>query len=218
MFRRQYPRMHERRGMGAWGVRGHIRHSRLTPWLATLAESRKPFLNVVPTRHRTAHHESRGLKMKRWSMASTLCVTIATAPGAHAQREFPGPGYNYLPAIPSADQCAQLKSFRTLSNGRHVPWNRCAELDSSYASKYPPKLPGGDKAESHPHEGAVILVVAVEANGSLSDIRVERSSGYLDLDVAAHKAVERWRFLPAYQAGVPERSYVRVPVTFEIAD
>lgn len=46
-------------------------------------------------------------------------------------------------------------------------------------------------------EGSVVLEVFIQADGSVGDLRVKRSSGFPRLDEAALAAVRRWKYLPA---------------------
>lgn len=76
----------------------------------------------------------------------------------------------------------------------------------------PPRYPSGsaDDFES----GTVVLVLDVDAEGAISKVAMDRSSGYPKLDAAAIEAAAAWRFTPAQEGGKPVRSRVRVPVTF----
>ena len=155
--------------------------------------------------------------MKTWIAIVTISCLPALAFRAQAQREFANGPDTSESAIPIANQCAQLKSFRTLANGRRVLWNRCAEFDPLSSSKHPLKLPH-DGTEVQYRIGTVILLATIESNGRLSDLHVEKSSGQRELDDAAHKAVAQWKFLPGYQSGIPKRSYVRIPIRFDTMD
>jgi protein TonB len=52
-------------------------------------------------------------------------------------------------------------------------------------------------------QGEVTLRVALDARGQVSDVRVERSSGFGRLDEAARAAVLTWRCRPAIRDGQP---------------
>lgn len=75
-----------------------------------------------------------------------------------------------------------------------------------------PEYPEG--AVRKGRHGDVVLVITIDSQGSVSEVEVEASSGYEDLDVAAVKAARAWRFIPAIQAGQAVASRVRVPVEF----
>lgn len=65
-------------------------------------------------------------------------------------------------------------------------------------------------------EGVVWLEVDVSEDGTLSDLRIDRSCGYAVLDRSARRAVRRWRFTPARKAGYAVASKVRVPICFQL--
>lgn len=67
-------------------------------------------------------------------------------------------------------------------------------------------------------EGIVLLDVVVQADGTPSAIKLNRSCGHALLDRAALDAVRRWTFEPARAAGVAVSSLVVVPVRFSLAD
>lgn len=50
-------------------------------------------------------------------------------------------------------------------------------------------------------KGTVTLEILVRANGTVGAVNIKRSTGYKRLDDAAIKAIKRWRFIPASQAG-----------------
>jgi protein TonB len=64
--------------------------------------------------------------------------------------------------------------------------------------------------------GQVLLWLAIEADGTVAEIRVDKSSGYPALDDSAVKTVRLWRFEPARRGGRPVRFEVRLPITFSI--
>jgi len=65
-------------------------------------------------------------------------------------------------------------------------------------------------------QGKVVLELRVEADGSVSELRVKTSSGYPRLDKAALDAVKRWRFIPAKQGGVPIAYWYTQPIVFSL--
>lgn len=84
-------------------------------------------------------------------------------------------------------------------------------LDESRAL-HPPRYPADALKEGK--TGVTVLVVDVDAQGGVIDVKVERSSGDARLDVAAQEAAAKWRFNPAMKQGQPVAGKVRVPVEF----
>jgi TonB family protein len=63
--------------------------------------------------------------------------------------------------------------------------------------------------------GIVILKFVVEPDGKLSNVTVESSSGYDELDATAVRIIKRSpRWIPAVQFGRKVRAYRRQPITF----
>ncbi len=62
----------------------------------------------------------------------------------------------------------------------------------------------------------MILTVTVNAQGEVTNVQVERSSGYRILDRAAEEAARHWRFNPGMVNGKPTGGVVRIPVAFTL--
>lgn len=62
--------------------------------------------------------------------------------------------------------------------------------------------------------GTVLVGLAIDEAGTVSDAWVESSSGNDALDRAAVQAVLSWQFIPARQNGLPVPVHTRVPVIF----
>jgi protein TonB len=67
-------------------------------------------------------------------------------------------------------------------------------------------------------EGTVLLRMEIGADGMVTQLRVQRSSGHRLLDQAAIAAAQRWRFAPETDGGFTMRVIVDVPVRFDLAD
>ena len=78
--------------------------------------------------------------------------------------------------------------------------------------QYPPI--SYDNAE----EGTVTLLLAVQPDGSISDIRIAPSSGDQRLDAAAQKALRNIKLQPATCHGKPIAMRIHQPFIFELTD
>ena len=78
----------------------------------------------------------------------------------------------------------------------------------------PPEYPR--HARRHGLEGRVVISVTVSASGRPRKVRIEETSGIEVLDDAARKAIEKWRFSPAYRHGIAIDSNVVIPVVFRL--
>ncbi|ALP53516.1 hypothetical protein Tel_10380 [Candidatus Tenderia electrophaga] len=65
-------------------------------------------------------------------------------------------------------------------------------------------------------EGVVVLELVVHKDGSVSQVEVQRSSGYPRLDKAALAAVRNWRYVPATRNGEAIDYRYRQPIEFSL--
>ena len=63
--------------------------------------------------------------------------------------------------------------------------------------------------------GTTVLILSLNAEGTVEDVEVEKSSGFAELDDSAVEAARTWQFRAAVANGVPVGGKVRVPVNFE---
>ncbi len=78
----------------------------------------------------------------------------------------------------------------------------------------PPSFTPGSADEPELH--TVVLIVDISADGTISKVELEKSSGLPDLDKAAMEAAAGWNFQHAVKDGKPMRA--RVPVSFPVND
>ena len=85
-----------------------------------------------------------------------------------------------------------------------------------------PRIVEGDKPEypanarSKGWEGTVRLQILVSVEGQVEDVRIVGSSGYAELDEAARRAIQEWRFRPALQNGSPVAAWATLPIVFDL--
>jgi protein TonB len=73
-----------------------------------------------------------------------------------------------------------------------------------------------DSAQVSGEEGAVLVSVYVRPNGRAGKVRVDRSSGFDDLDTAAVQSVLNWRFVPATRDGDQISDWTAVKVVYQL--
>ena len=76
--------------------------------------------------------------------------------------------------------------------------------------QYPPA------SQNEGDEGTVTLLLAVQTDGSISDIRIARSSGYQRLDAAAVRSLRQAKFQPATCHGKPIAVRIHQSFVFKI--
>lgn len=65
-------------------------------------------------------------------------------------------------------------------------------------------------------QGTSIIRAKISKLGTVDEVRLHQTSGYRLLDKSAMKALRRWQFQPATQAGVTVTAWVQVPVKFQL--
>ena len=89
-----------------------------------------------------------------------------------------------------------------------------ARFDADYLDNPKPLYPHASRRLGE--EGKVVLRVFVSAEGDAKQVEVKRSSGFQRLDLAAEKAVARWRFVPARRGEQAVTAWVVVPIVFSL--
>jgi protein TonB len=77
-----------------------------------------------------------------------------------------------------------------------------------------PEYPSASRLRGE--QGVVALVLKVSADGHVTGVEIGRTSGFPQLDEAARKAAQRWRFRPASRDGVPVEGTIRTQVHFRL--
>ena len=113
--------------------------------------------------------------------------------------------------ISARDPAEALKQTKSSAKQTIAPATQASPV---LTDRMPPPVYPVDVLK-HGVSGAVVLIVDVEADGSVSAAKVDRSAGNESLDAAALDAVKQWKFKPAVKDGKPVVSQVRVPVSFE---
>ena len=80
---------------------------------------------------------------------------------------------------------------------------------------YKPEPPYSEEARKAKYQGTVVVLIIVDAQGSVSDARIVKPLG-LGLDEKALETVRTWKFKPGTRNGVPVPVRVMVEVTFRL--
>ena len=76
--------------------------------------------------------------------------------------------------------------------------------------------PYPDGAQVNGEEGDIALSVEVSSRGKVRNVRVTRSSGFVDLDNAAIGGVMGWHFLPAIKDGDTATEWTTVNIVYRL--
>jgi TonB family protein len=93
--------------------------------------------------------------------------------------------------------------------------NRSAEArDAVLKREAEPEYP--DHLREAGVEGTVVVSYTVDERGRVTDVSVSRSSGSKELDTCAVRAIKRFKYEPAIQAGQPRAVHRTRSFTFRI--
>jgi protein TonB len=106
---------------------------------------------------------------------------------------------------------AVVKSIAVAPRPTAPPSVMASDLGATMISARPPVYPMESRRKHE--QGTVVLMLMLDTEGRVADIRVERSSGHDRLDRAALSAVRQWRWSPTVRDGVPVavRGLVEIP-------
>lgn len=83
---------------------------------------------------------------------------------------------------------------------------------SGFAAPPPPPNPPGGVEDRDAR--IVTLIVDLSADGTVTAVTLEKSSGFPELDAAALEAASGWHFNPLLKDGKPVAGKARIPVSF----
>ena len=66
------------------------------------------------------------------------------------------------------------------------------------------------------YQGTVILAVLIDVDGKVSEVRIQKSSGYAALDRSALQSIVDWDFVPGKKGDQPIDMWVHVPIRFSL--
>jgi TonB family protein len=130
-------------------------------------------------------------------------------------------------SMPEVDDASSTKRGKTrrLSPPAALASVPASMSDQSNGATFdtPPKKLPQNKPPIYPlaaqragHQGAVLLMVLIEKDGTVQDVVVQQSSGFTSLDESAMDAVAKWRFSPALSRGLAVSAKVIVPIRFSL--
>ncbi len=141
--------------------------------------------------------------------------TKPEVPAAASRDLAPAPAPTVPDPAPEPDAAASDQSSPTLATPAAEPSAAPVvppHVDKSRHNNPAPVYPPASRRRGE--EGTVLLELWVGADGSVSEVSIKRSSGFVRLDRAAREAVRRWRYIPARQGNRPIEYRYLQPITF----
>jgi TonB family protein len=114
--------------------------------------------------------------------------------------------------VRAAAAAAEGKSQMTVQSEKS---GALTEAKPAYLKNPSPVYPASAKNQGQ--QGLVQIVVAVNSDGSVKQVSLKKSSGFILLDDAAVRAVKNWQFMPASKNGIQIESQVEIPIRFKLA-
>lgn len=133
--------------------------------------------------------------------AADAVAAIAVTPGPGVQQATdPGLRTQELPS-PNTGQGAISRRSPAIGAAAQDDASRTAEprVDASWQGNLPPPYPMAARRQGV--QGRVKLDLLIEADGSVSQVRMRESSGSPLLDRSVMTTVRQWRFIPARHQG-----------------
>lgn len=97
-----------------------------------------------------------------------------------------------------------------------VPALIAAQPDPRYANGFQPQYPSAEMRNGR--EGTVIVRVRIGVDGRVRDIEKVQATSDAFFESTRRQALSRWRFKPATRGGIPEESWKRMSVRFEMKE
>lgn len=141
---------------------------------------------------------------------------LLTSPQATPTPDSPAPQPAELPESAAQSAAAPPAAAAAPVAAAAAPRQVAPRFDAAYLDNPRPIYPLISRRMGE--QGKVMLLVAVDAQGAPSDVRLHASSGSSRLDNAAIEAVRRWRFVPARQGDTAIAASVIVPIDFSLKD
>lgn len=141
------------------------------------------------------------LPASQWmaDVADPTVPTFADSPRQRAEAEH----------APTRSTDASPSARRVMAS---MPMIAGLEQGPDFAGNPPPEFP--ELARQNGWYGTVLLRLRIDAEGNVTEVRVEKSSGYQVFDAAAASAVKRWRGRPARRHAQNVASEELLPVVF----
>jgi periplasmic protein TonB len=136
-------------------------------------------------------------RAKPVSTASTRPAVPKVAPSS-----VPAPTVS-KPAMPAATPSAAVSS-------PVVP----PRVDAARLDHPKPEYPRLSRKRGE--QGQVMLEVLIRVDGTVGNVRVKSSSGFMRLDESARNAVMQWHYIPASQGGKPIEFWYLQPIVFAL--
>lgn len=116
-----------------------------------------------------------------------------------------------VPAIHAVQQPSSAFSSHTANAPQPLI---LPNLNADYLDNPAPRYP--EEARERGEQGKVLVRALINADGTVAELAMKRSSGFPDLDRSALETVKKWRFVPARRGAASVSAWVVVPISFTL--
>lgn len=160
------------------------------------------------------------IKAKQKAVLSTHAPasTMTPASAEKAEKITPAPAAPKAPEVPAAKPAANAVQPATSASPAPTADSRqpltLPNLNADYLNNPAPPYP--EKARERGEQGKVLVRALINADGTVAELAMKRSSGFANLDRSALETVKKWRFVPARRGSDAVSAWVVVPITFSL--
>lgn len=84
------------------------------------------------------------------------------------------------------------------------------------STRFPPRYP--DKLKKKKIQGRVLVSAVINESGQVTEAKVKESSGHPEMDKAAVKAINKWKFKPGIRKGKKVKAKIIQPISFKLSN
>jgi protein TonB len=159
------------------------------------------------------------IKAKQKAVLSTTApaTTVTTASTEKAEKT-PAPAVTKSPEAPAVKPAANAASPASSASHEQAADSRppltLPNLNADYLDNPAPRYP--EDARERGEQGKVLVRALINADGTVAQLAMKRSSGFANLDQSALETVKKWRFVPARRGAAAVSAWVVVPISFSL--
>jgi protein TonB len=156
-------------------------------------------------------------KQKAVLSTATPATTVTTASAEKAEKT-PAPAVTKAPVAPAAKPAAHAVQPATSASPAQTADSRLPltlpNLNADYLNNPAPPYP--EDARERGEQGKVLVRALINADGTVAQLAMKKSSGFANLDQSALETVKKWRFVPARRGAATVSAWVVVPISFSL--
>jgi protein TonB len=151
-------------------------------------------------------------------LSTTAPATTVTTASTEKAEKTPAPAVTKAPVAPAAKPAAHAVQPAASASPTQTADSRqpltLPNLNADYLNNPAPPYP--EEARERGEQGKVLVRALINADGTVAQLAMKRSSGFTNLDQSALETVKKWRFVPARRGAAAVSAWVVVPISFSL--